>query len=121
MPFCRNCGKKIAAGAKFCSECGFQTSTQPSSPPPPPPPSPTPYQQPYTPQSPYQPQPPPKRVNIVLIVIGYIFAFLGGLVGIILGGVIILIAKDERDKRHGAFIATIAAIIFIIAVQLMFL
>jgi len=104
MPFCRNCGKEIAADAKFCSNCGALTITQQL-----PPTSPTPDQQPVSQRQvtvsiPPLPSQPP---------MGYVFAFLGGLVGMVIG-VYLSSRKDPICKKHGEFILGLSSLMFVI-------
>jgi len=113
LPFCRNCGKEIAADAKFCSNCGALTSPQPS-----PPPSPAPIQQPYTPPQIGFQLPPIPPAYKGIIILGYIFAIAGGLIGMLIGGYLSR-KPDSAAIAHGkiifAFSAFMMAIWVIIA------
>jgi len=110
MPFCRNCGKEIAADAKFCSNCGALTSTQQL-----PPTSPTPSQQPVSQRQvtlSFPPIPSQPPMNI-LVVLGYVFAILGGLVGMVIG-LYLSTRKDPICKKHGELILGLSSLMFVI-------
>jgi hypothetical protein len=133
MPFCRNCGKEITEADKFCPFCGAPSKEQavpspppaaPQQPPPPqqyyqPPPPPPQAQQPPPPQQYYQPPPPPaSETNWIIVILGYLLAFLGGVGGIIIG-IYLLIRSGTGGKMHGGIILTLSILMLAIIITLL--
>jgi len=110
MLFCRNCGKEVAADAKFCSNCGALAFTQQS-----PPASATPDQQPVSQQQVgiFLPPLPSEPSMNVLVVLGYVFAVLGGLVGMVIG-IYLGSRKDPICKKHGQYILGLSSLMLVI-------
>jgi len=110
MPFCPFCGREIEVDAKFCSECGASIGT-PTLPQPPPPPKKKPS---LMQQFLYDVKHIPSRHRgNPIVLLGYLFAFLGGLVGVFLG--YYLSTRPDPDlKTHGRIILTLAVLMFCI-------
>ncbi len=153
VSFCAKCGQQLAAGDAFCQSCGHKAGTVPSSPPAPAPVSQQPVQ-PVAPQQPVQqqsvaPRPPvaapqqpvyqqpamvqpnaqvgPGLPGGGMVIVGYVFAFLGGLIGLIIGshlwrGKAKLASGekvrkyDQSAQRHGRIIVIISIISMVLQI-----
>lgn len=67
--FCNNCGKQVDDGTTFCPYCGKQIGT--------------PAAQPAQPAAPAQPAPAQSTDSNTIAIVGFIFSFFGGLIGLI--------------------------------------
>lgn len=112
--FCPNCGTKNNEDAQFCEKCGTRLNTGGT---------------PGTGRSLGAQQVPPsqrvpdsaydngrdKKPSTVLVVLGYILAVLGGLIGLIIGAY--LYTRDNREsKTHGRNIMIIAIIMMVLGI-----
>ncbi|HHY00807.1 MAG TPA: zinc-ribbon domain-containing protein [Methanothermobacter sp.] len=106
--YCPNCGSENKDDAQFCESCGTKldavggdigSSANISQ------------SQPY-----YQKQDSEaNKPSSILVVLGYIFAILGGLIGVVLG--FILYSKDNHEaKTHGRNILIISAVVIVLGV-----
>lgn len=105
---CPNCGSENKEDAQFCENCGtrlVKTENDVAS-------------SAKISQIPPSAQTKGSEANkpsSVLVVLGYIFALLGGLIGIIIG--VYLYSKDNHEaKTHGRNILIIAAVIIVLSV-----
>ncbi len=91
--FCPKCGTKNLEDSQFCENCGIKltnTGNQPHT---------------YSSEA--------NKPSILVIILGYIFAILGGLIGIVIG--LYLLSKDNSSaKFHGRNIMIIAVISIIL-------
>lgn len=101
--YCPNCGSKNKEDSQFCESCGTKldefgatTGTQQV------PPSQKAYNQGEV-----------NKPSTVLVVLGYIFALLGGLIGIVIG--LFLYSKDNHAaKSHGRNMLIIATVVIVL-------
>lgn len=106
--YCPNCGSENKDDAQFCESCGNKldavggdvgSSAKISQSPP--------YHQ--------KPSSEANKPSTILVVLGYIFAILGGLIGVVLG--LILYSKDNHEaKTHGRNILIISAVMIVLGV-----
>jgi|GEM_PF-953259 hypothetical protein len=105
--YCPNCGSENKDDAQFCESCGTKLDAiggDVSS-------------RTKTSQSPpyYQQGPEAKKPSTILVVLGYIFALFGGLIGIVLG--LFLYSKNNHEaKTHGRNILLISAVMIVLGV-----
>lgn len=96
--FCPNCGSQNKDDAQFCENCGSKLDNV------------------VTQETPTSKIPDPaesKKPSTILVILGYIFAILGGLIGIVIG--LYLYTRDNSEaKFHGRNMLVIAAIIIIL-------
>jgi len=98
--YCPKCGTQNPDDAQFCQNCGTTLTNLAT--------------QPYTYSGTYTEA---KRPNILIIILGYILAFLGGLFGILIG--MYLMSKDNSSSRfHGRNIIIIAVISIVLGLLL---
>lgn len=104
--FCPNCGSEVKGDAQFCEKCGTKltdnklTKSQ---------------TQEFTTSERVPDSGEGKKPSVVLLVLGYLFALLGGLIGIIIGGYLYS-RNNSSAKFHGRNILIIAAIVIIAAI-----
>ena len=106
--FCPNCGSENKEDAQFCESCGTRLdSTAPDV-----------GSSAKISQMPSSDQIQGSEANkpsTIIVVLGYIFALLGGLIGIILG--VYLYSKDNHEaKTHGRNILIIAAVMMVLGI-----
>ena len=94
--YCPKCGKKNQENAVFCEECGTELTPNKSAS-----------------NKSGSNKPGPKNPSKVVVVLGYIFALLGGLIGLIIG--VYLYTRDNTNaKFHGRNVIIIAAVVMIL-------
>jgi hypothetical protein len=101
MVYCPECGTKNLKNAQFCEKCGSKldiTEKQPIS----------------GPSTKKPDQSAGKKPSGVIIVLGYIFAIFGGLIGIAIGAYLYT-RKNPDAKFHGRNMLIIAAVIIVIS------
>ncbi|MGL4669797.1 MAG: zinc-ribbon domain-containing protein [Methanobacteriaceae archaeon] len=95
--FCSNCGAEIDAKAEICPKCGVRISGNSTS-------------------------GEGKFLNSnhgIAIILGYIFAVLGGWIGLVFG--LYLITRDEKQaKKHGKIILLIDIVVILLYILLVF-
>lgn len=101
--FCPNCGSEINEDDQFCQKCGTKLGTGGVN---------VPLSSERVADSTEG-----KKPSIVLIVVGYIFALLGGLIGILIGAYL-LSRNNSSAKFHGRNILIIAVVIMILGLVL---
>lgn len=101
--FCPFCGEALVDEAKFCKSCGksledinFNNNTQQTG---------------YTP--PYS-VPVVEKSHTAAIVLGYVFAFLIPLIGLILGIYLATRNDSQKARRHGIFVLILAIAVWIV-------
>lgn len=97
--FCPNCGSQNKDDAQFCENCGSKLDTV------------------VTQETPTSKIPDPaesKKPSTILVILGYIFAILGGLIGIVIG-LYLYTRENSEAKFHGRNMLVIAAIIIILS------
>lgn len=101
--FCPFCGEALVDEAKFCKSCGksleninFNNNTQQTG-----------YTQPYS-------VPVVEKSHTAAIVLGYVFAFLIPLIGLILGIYLATRNDSQKAKRHGIFVLILAIAVWIV-------
>jgi len=105
--YCPNCGSKNKDDAQFCESCGTKIGLMGTQP------SPASQQAATTPPPSYHGE--SGKPSTIIVVLGYIFALLGGLIGIILG--LYLYSKDNHEaKTHGRNILIIAAVMMVLGI-----
>jgi hypothetical protein len=87
---CHNCGKENINNAEFCENCGSNLNS--------------------TVKTENE-----KKPSGVLLVLGYLFAILGGLIGIIIGGYLFT-RKTPSAKSHGRNILVIACFMIVLSI-----
>lgn len=106
--YCPNCGSKNKDDAQFCETCGTKLDATPAD---------------VSSSAKISQIPPSEQTrgseankpSTVLVVLGYIFALLGGLIGIIIG--VYLYSKDNHEaKTHGRNILIIAAVMIVLGI-----
>ena len=105
--FCPFCGEKLVDEAKFCRSCGKNIENYGN-----------------TGQSPNTTQfevPKVEKEHTLLIVLGYVFAFLIPLIGLIIS-VYLLTRKDSsKANRHGKYILIITLIVWVLSFLTIFM
>lgn len=101
--FCPFCGEALVDEAKFCKSCGksleninFNNNTQQ-----------TVYTQPYS-------VPVVEKSHTAAIVLGYIFAILIPLIGLIIGIYLTTRNDSQKAKRHGIFVLIVAIAVWVL-------
>lgn len=89
---CRKCGTENQENAIFCENCGAKLNQAETT----------------------RENVEDKKPSSVLLVIGYIFAFLGGLIGIVIGAYM-LTRKNPNAKSHGRNMLVIAGLVLILS------
>lgn len=101
--YCPNCGSKNKEDSQFCESCGTKLDEVGAT---------TGAQQVPPSQKAYN-QEEVNKPSTVLVVLGYIFALLGGLIGIVIG--LYLYSKDNHAaKSHGRNMLIIATVVIIL-------
>ena len=111
--FCPSCGEKLADNAKFCKNCGMNLETQQQTQ--------QETQQTNDPIPPMQQYQVPKAENEhkAAVILGYVFALLIPIIGVIFG-IYLLTRKDsEKAPFHGKIIIGLAIVIWIISIILL--
>lgn len=92
--YCPKCGTKNAENALFCENCGNSLSESIEN---------------------KSPSTGKNKPSIILVVLGYIFAILGGLIGIVIG--VYLYTRNNPDSKfHGRNMIVIAVVIIILSI-----
>ena len=113
MTFCPSCGAEKKEGSKFCHNCGYEFKTVESG-----------ANQDPSPNAQLNQSPNPavqtsENSHTLAKVLGYIFAILIPLIGLIFG--IYLWSRDEADaKKHGKIIIGLSIFIWIISFLIMY-
>ncbi|MBE6507884.1 MAG: zinc ribbon domain-containing protein [Methanobrevibacter sp.] len=101
--FCPFCGEALVDEAKFCKSCGksleninFNNNTQQTG-----------YSQPYS-------VPVVEKSHTAAIVLGYVFAFLIPLIGLIIGIYLATRNDSQKAKRHGIFVLIVAIAVWVL-------
>ena len=101
--FCPFCGEALVDEAKFCKSCGksledinFNNNTQQTG-----------YTQPYS-------VPVVEKSHTAAIVLGYIFAILIPLIGLIIGIYLATRNDSQKAKRHGIFVLIVAIAVWVL-------
>ena len=113
MTFCPSCGAEKKEGSKFCHNCGYEFKTVESG-----------ANQDPSPNAQLNQSPNPavqtsENSHTLAKVLGYIFAILIPLIGLIFG--IYLWSRDEENaKKHGKIIIGLSIFIWIISYLIMY-
>ena len=102
MVFCQKCGTKNQDEALFCEKCGNKLDSTNN--------------KPISESSNYKPvyESSEKPVSGILIVVGYIFSILGGLIGIVIG-LYLVTRKNSKAQFHGRIMLLIALVVIILS------
>ena len=103
--YCPKCGEQLIDSAKFCKNCGFKLDDGDQNP-----------------QTNFSPDTVELSENshTAAIVLGYVFAVLVPLIGLIIA-VYLLTRKDSsRASKHGKYVLIVTAVVWVLSILLTF-
>lgn len=101
VKYCPSCGVELPDGANFCKSCGAKINSVPGA---------------ENPQRPAY-----EESHTLAIVLGYIFAILIPLIGIIIGIYLLTRKNSSKASKHGKYILIVAVVIWFISFASSFL
>ena len=112
MTFCPSCGAEKKEGSKFCHNCGYEFNAVEAG-----------ANQDPSPNAQLNQSPNPavetsENSHTIAKVLGYIFAILIPIIGVVFGGY--LYTREEEDaKKHGKYILILSVVIWVLSILLM--
>ncbi|WP_405281717.1 zinc-ribbon domain-containing protein [Methanobrevibacter sp.] len=101
VKYCPSCGVELPDGANFCKSCGAKINSVPG--------------------AEYHQRPAHEESHTLAIVLGYIFAILIPLIGIIIGIYLLTRRNSSKASKHGKYILIVAVVIWFISFASSFL
>lgn len=101
VKYCPSCGEELPDGANFCKSCGSKINSVPRA---------------ENPQRPAY-----DESHTLAIVLGYLFAILIPLIGIIIAIYLLTRKNSSSASKHGKYILIVAVVIWFISFALSFL